>query len=372
MQSRFSNITKILQREFPKWSKIRKDPKSVGAQLLNITGLQYEDIEYYLQYGFNNMFIDTVDINQADIIYKLTLPSSLTPEQNFMLTADGLRMDEVATLKEFMRGIDTNYLEHKEVYYKNPYFIDWVRKLVYVKKMYQPDSTYPEGKIELVLKDAAGVTTLRTWIPTTIHHVWNFFDEFGLLLDCPRLYAERNVDYKERLLDVFRHPANSSYQGLHNHLARELGLYKKDTWYDGGVDMVLKNSNIVVDSIEVDGVKWDPEKIYIDRSERMVLIADPAYESRQRSVKFISGLEMHTFHNTKDTAFQRELYSVDRVGTPMLQYYVDLITNQIPVMWDQFIWNESFWDIADKEMSGYGYIPNYNDARFLNWTKYKG
>ncbi|MNP61792.1 hypothetical protein D3C76_1570130 [compost metagenome] len=80
---------------------------------------------------------------------------------------------------------------------------------------------------------------------------------------------------------------------------------------------------------------------------------------------------MHTFYNKADYAFREELYSVDRLATPMLQYYVDVITNQVPVMWGQFIWNESFWDIADVKMSGYGYIPSFNDARFLNWSKYK-
>jgi hypothetical protein len=92
---------------------------------------------------------------------------------------------------------------------------------------------------------------------------------------------------------------------------------------------------------------------------------------KTKTVKFIAGLEMHTFHNKKDYAFQEELYSIDRLATPMLQYYVDTITNHVPVLWGQFVWNESFWDIADVGMSGYGYIPSFNDPRFLNWSKYK-
>ncbi|WP_422661726.1 hypothetical protein ACK8P5_25570 (plasmid) [Paenibacillus sp. EC2-1] len=371
MQSRFSKITLELQRGLPSWFKMRKSPNTVGAKFLNVFGLQFEDIEYYLNHAFKNMYIDSVDLNQADIIYKATLPSSLTPDDRYSFNADGLRMDEVQTLNKFLNGISADHLSHKEVFYQNPVFIDWVRKVVYVKEAYDTNPDYLEGRIELVLKDMMDKTTLRTWLPTQVHHVWNFFDEFGLLLDTPRLYGERNVEYKERLLDVFRHPANSTFQGLQNHLARELGLYKDVRWYDGGIDLVLANSNIVVNSLSVDGKEWPRDKMWIDRSQRWVLKGDPAYEGQTRIVKFVSGLEMHTFHNRRDTAFQAELYSIDRVGTPMLQYYVDLITNQVPVMWDQFIWNESFWDIADKEMSGYGYIPSFHDARFLNWSKYK-
>ena len=28
------------------------------------------------------------------------------------------------------------------------------------------------------------------------HHVWNFFDELGALVSCPRLWQEPNIEYK--------------------------------------------------------------------------------------------------------------------------------------------------------------------------------
>lgn len=371
MQSKFSSITEKLQKEFPKWTNIYKDQHSTGAQFLNIFGLQYEDIEFYLQYALDNYYIGTADMRQIDIIYKSVIPSSLTKEDLFFFSGGGLRLNEMDSLKKFFEGIDVRFLETKEVFYPNPYYVDWERKVVYFKKAYNPNDTFPEGSVYMTLTNNEGEIIFEHQLPQMIHHVWNFFDEFGLLLDTPRLYGEKNREYKERLLDVFRHPANASKRGLEHLMARELGLWKEVKWYDGGIDLALKENNIVLTSIEVDGVKWAADGFTFDKSGRVVLPGSESYAGTIRKVKFIAGLQMNTFHNKKDLAFQRELYSIDRVATPMLKYYVDMITNQVPIMWDRFVWNESFWDVADKEMSGYGFIPGFKDARFLNWLKYK-
>ena len=54
--------------------------------------------------------------------------------------------------------------------------------------------------------------------------VSNEMDYFGSLLDLKRLPEERNDSYKERLLDVYVHRANSTYTGLINGITRELNL----------------------------------------------------------------------------------------------------------------------------------------------------
>lgn len=371
MQSKFSKITETLQKGFPRWTKVRRDKNSVGAQLLNVFGLQFEDIEFYLQYALDNYFIGSADVKQIDVVYKSSIPSSLTDEELFVISGGGLKLNEMTSLKEFFEGIDTRFLERKEVYYPNPYYVDWERRVIYFKKAYSIDEYFPEGKVKMTLVNDKGETIFEHNLPQMIHHIWNFFDEFGLLLDTPRLYGEKNVNYKERLLDVFKHPANATKQGLEYLMARELKLWKEVKWYDGGVDLLIRHTNVVLNSIEVDGTPYPAGSIIYDYSGRIVLAGSDSFDGQTRSVRFISGLQIHNFHNKKDLAFQEDLYSVDRVATPMLKYYVDVITNQVPVMWDKFIWNESFWDIADQEMSGYGYIPSFKDARFLNWLKYK-
>jgi hypothetical protein len=64
---------------------------------------------------------------------------------------------------------------------------------------------------------------VTTYTPTQ-HHIWNELDEFGLLLDLPRLDEEANRSYKQRLFDVFVNRASSTYRGLINGVTRELGL----------------------------------------------------------------------------------------------------------------------------------------------------
>lgn len=64
---------------------------------------------------------------------------------------------------------------------------------------------------------------MATYTPTS-YQVWNELDEFGLLLDLPRIQDENNSTYKQRLFDVFVHRANSTYYGLINGITRELGL----------------------------------------------------------------------------------------------------------------------------------------------------
>jgi len=56
------------------------------------------------------------------------------------------------------------------------------------------------------------------------HQVFNELDKHGLALGLKRLNGEKNAEYKQRLMDVFVHRANSSYFGLIHGITRELGL----------------------------------------------------------------------------------------------------------------------------------------------------
>lgn len=370
--TRFSRISESILSELPKWFKMRRDKKSNGARFMNITGLQLEDVEYYLQYALDNQFISTADEQQVDIIYKGHLPASMKGTERLRFSGGNQRLEKVESLRDFYEGITTVRLGHEELYYINPYFIDWEKKIVYVKKKYNESDVYPEGNIHMEIIDEKHKKLFEMDIKTHLHHVWNFFDEFGLLLDTPRFYGENNREYKKRILDVFRNPASSTKVGLENSIARELGLWKEYIWHDGAVDFVIKESNVILRTITVDD---DPVGLYDigeDRSGRRTISGNDNFKGRMRRVKYVSGVDMHSFNDLDDFAFQDTLYRIDRVAKPMLKYYVDIITNQIPIMWNQFIWNESFWDIADEEMGGRGHIPNFNDARFLNWQKYQG
>jgi hypothetical protein len=109
------------------------------------------------------------------------------------------------------------------------------------------------------------------------HQMFNELDKFGLLLGLDRLSNERNLEYKERLLDVFANRADSTTRGLINGITRELGLKIKQeilvtpTSTDTKVGILIRGSKLCFYSdyynktiLEINGVKqeydlWDLE-----------------------------------------------------------------------------------------------------------------
>ena len=66
-------------------------------------------------------------------------------------------------------------------------------------------------------------------------------DLIGELIDIHRLPEESLKDFKNRILDVYIHPANASYNGLWNSVARELG---EESWAGGLVIDVDRTNDI--------------------------------------------------------------------------------------------------------------------------------
>jgi hypothetical protein len=57
---------------------------------------------------------------------------------------------------------------------------------------------------------------------------YNRFDDFGFLMDIPRLKGEKNPAYRDRIKDVMVHRAHCRYPGLMNGILRELDLEYED------------------------------------------------------------------------------------------------------------------------------------------------
>lgn len=364
------NLKKI-QEKLPTWFRMRKDPNSIGAQFLNVMGLTLDDVQEILDYFHYNRFLPTADVEQVDIIYKATLPSTITPDMHLEFSTSVYDLWEAKNLDQFLHALPTDKLNHREIYNEHPYYIDYMRHVVYVRRPYDASKEYPEGKITMHVYDSERREIFRETLKLQIHHIWNVFDEFGLLLDTPRLYGETNAEYKKRLLDVFRHPANAAKRGLYNGIARELGLTKEVKWRDGGQDLVLNDVRIDLDSIEVDGAPWPKDLLYEDDSGRVVLLADLMYEGVERTVRYIAGVDVYELHDKRNLAFQKELYDMDGHATAMLQYYVDLINKKVPISWGQFLWGIDYWDIGTTEMSGEGCLPSFYDADISAWKAYR-
>ena len=372
MQERFSTITKKLQAMMPSWSAIRYDPKTTGARLLNVAGLQFEDIEYYLQYAMENYYITTADENQIDIVYKARLPKSIKDNMEIVVHGNSRRLTKMDSLRMFYEGVDNRFLERKEVYYPNPYYIDWDRHIIYTRYSYDKSENFPEGKIGIrIMKDEK--ILFEHDLRQQVHHVWNFFDEFGLLVGIQRIYGERNKDYKRRILDVFLHLPNSTYIGMVNSIASELDLRRTiNREMDDSGQYTIEYTNVIPESVRLDRI-IDYGLVEVDKKDGEVTVStkelyQPGDIGR---IDFVSGIKLHEFHDVDDEIFQTILYDVEGVGTPMLKYYIEVIKQRVPTMWNEFIWNESFWNIADENMSGYGVVPTFKDAKFLAWANYK-
>ena len=374
MQRKFSEITKKLQANLPTWSKIRVDPTTLGARFLNVFGLQYEDIEHYLQYALDNYHITTADVHQIDLVYKSVLPRSLNETMKIIVVGNDRPLTKMDGLKMFYEGIDNRFLESKQVYYPNPFFIDWDNHILYTRYSYGANEAYPEGKITLQVYREEEVI-FEYDMRQQIHHVWNFFDEFGLLLDLPRIYGERNVAYKERLLNVFLHKPNSSRMGMANSLANELDMRRRIRREidPNNPTYALEYTNVIPDSVYLSRTaKADAFISNEDDQEVSVQVASEHLDNNNVvQIDFISGMKLHEFHDKDDNVFQSMLYDIEGRATPVLKYYIEVIKQRVPTMWGEFIWNESFWDIANAEMSGYGVVPTFKDARFLTWANYK-
>lgn len=103
--------------------------------------------------------------------------------------------------------------------------------------------------------------------------IWNQLDEFGLILDTPRIPGESPETYKTRLLDVMVHRAGPQAESLAYGLTRDLGL----TQHDGALVItqtaradgqpVSRDLGI---SVRSDGVVVHAQELYINSEVHIV------------------------------------------------------------------------------------------------------
>lgn len=360
---RFSQYGQKLRKSFPTWTKIRKDPDAIGSQFLSVIGLQLDDIQWLLNYAYQQTYIGSADVNHVDVIYKARIPNNLRPDMNYRFSSSSHILHPMDSEVEFLKSM-SSMSEHQSIQYDTAYYLDFDNKYIYVKQPYN-------GQIILTIINENGEEIWTEAFPLLLHHVWNFFDEFGLLLGVPRLYGERNYEYKERILDVFRRPSSSTYDGLKNGIARELGLVHQVLWNDDSAPLVLHHPRVDHGSITVNGDPVPPEYVTVDESHRTVILYSGAESQGPHVVRYIAGVNLHELHDKADTAFQKKLYRAEGSATTLLKAYVENIQNHVPIMWGQWRWNQGFWNIADENMSGFGFLPVMYDGRFTGWKTYK-
>jgi hypothetical protein len=102
------------------------------------------------------------------------------------------------------------------------FMIDYDANICYVRR--NPDVTVEYEYFHVDAYDEHGHGGGITLYDLTIHHIWNVFDEFGLLLGLPRLFKESNNDYRIRLRRVFSKRGGPTKEGLENSVGFLLGI----------------------------------------------------------------------------------------------------------------------------------------------------
>jgi hypothetical protein len=216
-----NRVTQKILNKLPQWMKMRTDENSVGAQFLNVFGLEFEEIEEYLDEQLNSAYITTAKLSDLDWIYK-TVGVPIKLEDIILVTADGNTLIESYNVKSFYNSSDTNI-----------YIIDYTTKTIYYRNKYTDISI--------------SINNVVFPLEQELHHVWNVFDEFGLLLGIKRLYQETNYNFRIRILDVFKRPGNTSKEGLKNSIARDLGISPSHVRLDNLINQDAFSSSLLTE-----------------------------------------------------------------------------------------------------------------------------
>ena len=234
---KYSKITPRLTDLYPPWTEIRKNKEAIGHQFLNSFGIELEDAEGFLTSALSDQSIGTADLGQIYQIYKVSIASRID---------DGVIIDKVfynETEIEKVNSLRDFYSNNEDGTHKDVAIFDFSRSLCYTRKEYPSITIRIDGE-DFIYSDI------------TIHHVWNVFDEFALFFDIRRRRydneLESNESLKERILNVFKFPANSTKVGLANGIGQALGLHITQIWDAGVLELVLSNQSFVPESIKIE------------------------------------------------------------------------------------------------------------------------
>lgn len=362
----YAEHTDILLNKLPYWFSMRKKSKdSNGANYLNIAGIELDDALFTIDYAYKQCYIDTVDLDQVDFCYKAIIPMPFSVYNIETVFVNNTGLYQAKTLKEFF-GVDLQGIEDKPLHSFENYYLDYEHNIIYVRKKFNADAINSNGKLEIKYKDEA----VPRIVPLIPHKVWNYLDELGALMSCPRLPEEPNIEYKKRIQDVFKNPANASKNGLINGIGRELAIRRILTWDDTTKDLELNDPMIVLNSIKVNGSYYSQSNIYFTATGSVLLTPQPDIPNGCE-VNYVYGLEMHQLWNTEDIKLQNELFTVEGKEKPKLEQYIKILESESPIFWDHFHWNEHYWDQNSEEVSGIGYIEHLYDGSIKGFKNFK-
>ena len=364
----FANHTEDILSKLPYWFSMRKHSEnSNGADYLNISGINLDDALYTIDYAYQQCYIDTVDLKQVDFCYKAIIPMPASVYDIESVFANNVGLTEAKTLKEFF-GIDMHNIEDRSLHSFETYYVDYKRNIIYVRKKFTADAINNDGKLSIKYKN-------QDWpvqVPLIPHQVWNYLDELGTLVSCPRLPEEPNIEYQKRIKDVFKNPANSTKNGLINGIGRELAIRRTLNWTDTKNNLELEDPMIVLNSIKVNGGYYPDTNIFFSGIGTVILTpTEEVIRNKEVEVTYVYGLEMHQLWNEEDIKLRNELFTIEGKPKAKLKQYIDILNSDSPIFWDYFHWNEHYWDQNEEDVSGVGFIPNLYDGSINGFKNFK-
>lgn len=365
-ESDFARYTEKIRSMLPFWFEMKKNPdKSIGVEFLNVFGMELDEIEEVLFYASKQMYIESADEDFVDLVYKVLLPSNFNINNISMVYTNQLILERSWDLYTFF-GIKKNE-KNLENSIRQPdyYFIDEKKKVIYVRESYDKEGDLPFGKIKIKCNNKEFLFEL------SLHHIWNFFDEFGSLVGCSRLKGEKNHDYKLRILDVFKNPANSTKRGLANGIARELGIREVKEWKDMSKDFIISEKMVLINTISIDSNLIDLDDVYITSRGEILLNGNPDKKNQSAVISFIKSLEMYQLVDINNKKLNIELYNSDATPTNLLIDYITKIKEDTSTFWNDFRYDEDIWVKEDEDYNNsFSFLPTFLDASIKGFSKY--
>lgn len=351
----YSKFTQRLANEYPVWTHARNSKNSNAQQFLNFFGLTLEEVEAWIQWTQRQKYIQTADLKQIDYAFVYKIPDTIDINQPFSLIEafEGTELKEIESMHHFMQNVT----------YPG-YVIDREQRQFFTRVAYG-FLEIEQGSVEASLEPS-------------MHHIWNTFDEFGLLLDVHRLPNETNEDFKERILDVFRYPAGAHYLGLIYGISRETNQLKRILWEDDTKPLYVKvnNKRILHETIHLDH-KPISEYTYEDEfgyDQPLIKVYNngdfelqPTDTGLARTVTLVMDLFLFQLYDKDNDEVYPILFQEDGQATNKLRHWVKQINQIAPSMWGHTRWDIHYWDNISDDGVGLGFIPNQYDNGLDAW-----
>ena len=281
--------------KFPSWTKIYSDSlekstpelatpdTKAGAMVNALLGEDLDNVDRLIDDINLNSFISTADINEIAWLY--VVPSV---KPGFIkVLGDSIELARVSSYYELMQQSYNDFV----------FYYDFVTQEIYSIR------PFTEVLVDQVSYEQTPVQN------------YNSFDELGLRVGLQRLYLESNLNFKKRILDVYKNPPSVDVEGLKKTLRREL-----DIWRAFGST---------------------PDSNYAGATPEIIEISD--------------------FENNDGTYFSFE-------GNPNDSFFdlVERMNNRFPANLGYARWEETYWDYAGLSQEGVSSIPQTTDIKQID------